>query len=161
MLLLMSDAEGPITCTNTTEYIQRTYDTRYETYFTSLASCLAPWQRTETNNNRTSTDETFLQELPSLLRLVRERVNKVNVLIKTKIFKVELNDGTSTITQKQVRSSFGKKSGFKTARKHLLFFNQHVLRSTAHLSQSINNAYSLKDPRCVKKDKWNTTGFKL
>lgn len=95
------------------------------------------------------------------LRLTQERVNKVDVLIKIKIFKVKLNDGTSVITQEQVRASFGMKSGFKTARVHLLFFNQHVLLSTTYPSQSINNACSLKDPCSVKKDKWNTIGIKL
>ncbi len=111
------------------------------------------------NNNTTSTDKTFLWELPSEVNTGKSK--KVDILIKIKIFKVELNDGTSAITQEQVCASFGMKSGFKTARVHLLFFNQHVLLSTAYPSQSINNACSLKDPCSVKKDKWNTTGIKL
>lgn len=142
-----------------TEYIQRTYDTMHETHFISLASCLAPWQRTAMNNNTTRTED-FSVRTSSLstnhLRLTQERVNKVNILIKKTIFKVKLN-GNSTIIQEQVRASFGKKSWFKTARVHLLFFNQHVPWSTTYPSQSINDAYSLKDPRSVKKDKWNTT----
>lgn len=116
-----------------TEYIQRTYDTRHETRFTSLASCLAPWQHSAMNNNTTRPDKTF------------NTGNKINVLIQNKIFKITLNGVDSTIIQEQVRLSFGKASRFKTAR-------LHVLWSTSSPGQSINDAFSLKDPCSVKKN---------
>lgn len=78
-------------------------------------------------------------------------MNYANILITATIFNRELNGGTGTIIQEQVRAPSGTGSRLETARVRLLFFNQHVFWSTAYPRQSINNAYSLKDPYCVKK----------